>query len=86
MKDIFLKLMFNISKKLHEILYDLPFSPERMKNEKVRKLVASSRDKTECFIPIRNLKQALYHRLVFKKVHRVIKFDQNDWLKTYWYE
>ena len=32
---------------------------------------------------IRNLKQALNHRLVLKKVHRVIKFNQNAWLKPY---
>ena len=30
---------------------------------------------------IRALKQALDHRLVFKKVHRVIKFNQIEWLK-----
>ena len=30
-----------------------------------------------------NLKQALNHGLVLKKVHRVIKFDQNARLKPY---
>ena len=34
-------------------------------------------------IHIRNLKQALNHRLVFKKLIRVIKFNQNAWLKPY---
>ena len=28
-----------------------------------------------------NLKQALNHELVLKKVQKVIKFDQNVWLK-----
>ena len=28
-------------------------------------------------------KQALNHELVLKKVHRVIKFNQNAWLKKY---
>ena len=32
---------------------------------------------------MRNLKQALNHGLSFKKVHKVIKFDQNVWLKPY---
>ena len=32
---------------------------------------------------IRNLKQALNHELVLKKVHRVIKFNQYAWLKSY---
>ena len=39
-----------------------------MKGEKVEKLVA---------------KQALNHGLVLKKVHRMIKFNQNAWLKPY---
>ena len=54
-----------------------------MKIEKVRKLVANLHDKTEFVIHIRNLKQAFNHVLVFKKVHRVIKFNQNTWLKPY---
>ena len=32
---------------------------------------------------MRNLKQALNHGLVFRKVHKVIKFNQNAWLKRY---
>ena len=54
-----------------------------MKIEKVEKLVANLHDKTEYVIHIRNLKQALNHRLILKKVHRVIKFNQNAWLKPY---
>ena len=34
-------------------------------------------------IHIRNLKQAMSHKLIFKNVHRVIKFNQNPWLKSY---
>ena len=52
-----------------------------MKIEK--KLVTNLHDKTEYVIHIRNLKQALNHGLVLKKVHRVIKFNQNAWLKPY---
>ena len=29
------------------------------------------------------LKQALNHGLVLKKLHRVIQFNQKDWLKSY---
>ena len=39
-----------------------------MKIGKVEKLVANLHDKTEYVINIRNLKQALNHRLVLKKV------------------
>ena len=32
---------------------------------------------------MRNLKQALNHQLVLKKVHGVIKFNKKAWLKPY---
>ena len=54
-----------------------------MKIEKVEKLVANLHDKTEYVIYIGNLKQALNHGLIFKKVHTVIKFNQNAWVKPY---
>ena len=46
-------------------------------------LVANLHDKTEYVIRIKDLKQALNQRLVFQKVHRKIKFNQNAWLKPY---
>ena len=54
-----------------------------MKNEKSKKLVAILFDKTENVIHIKNLKQALNHGLVLKKVNRVIKFNQNTLLIPY---
>ena len=55
-----------------------------MKIEKVENLVANLHDKTECvIIHIRNLKQALNHWLVLKKVHKVINFNQNACLISY---
>ena len=68
---------------LHELHNDLLLLPEKMKIEKVEKLVANLHNKTEYVIHIRNLKHALNHGLVLKKVHRVIKFNQNAWLKPY---
>ena len=69
--------------KLHGFHNDLPFLPERMKIEKVEKILANLHDKTKYVIQIRNLKQSLNHGLVFTKVQRVIKLNQNDWLKPY---
>ena len=51
-----------------------------MNIEKVEKLVANLHDQTEYVIHIRNLKQALHHGLVLRKVHTTIKFNQNAWL------
>ena len=50
---------------------------------KVEKLICSIEDKEKYVIHIRVLKQALNHGLVLKKVHRVIQFNQKDWLKPY---
>ena len=79
----FLEVDVQYLEKLHELHNDLPFLPERMKIEKVENLVANLHDKTECVLHIRNLKQALNHGLRLKKVHRVIKLNQNAWLKPY---
>ena len=65
---------------LHELDNDLPFLLESMKIEKVKKFAATLQDKTKYVIHIRNLKQALNHGLVLKKVHRMFKFNQNAWL------
>ena len=46
-----------------------------MNIEKLEKLVTNLHDKTEYVIHIRNLKEALNHGLILKKVHRVIKFN-----------
>ena len=54
-----------------------------MKIEKFEKLVANLRGKTEYVMHIRNWKQALNHQLVQKKVHKMITFNHNDWLKPY---
>ena len=69
--------------KLHELHNDLPFLPKRIKAEKTEKLVANLHDKEEHVIHIRNLKQALNHKIVLKKLHRVIKLNQKAQLKSY---
>ena len=63
-------------------IYHFPFLPEKKVNN-VEKLICSIEDKEECVTHIRVLKQALNHGLVSRKVHRVIKFNQEDWLKPY---
>ena len=79
----FLEVDVEYPKKLFGSHKDLPFLPERKKLEKVEKLVCSIEDKEKYVIHIRALKQALNHGLVLKDVHRVIKFNQEAWLKPY---
>ena len=59
------------------------FCLKKIKIEKVEKLVANLCDKNEYVIHIRNLEQALNHRLVLKQVHRIIKSNQKAWLKPH---
>ena len=54
-----------------------------MKIKKVNEFVANLHDKREYVIQISNLKQALYHWLVFRKWHRAIKFYQKARLEPY---
>ena len=54
-----------------------------MKFGKFEKLVTDLHDKTEYVIHVRNLKQALNHGLILKKVYRVITFNEKAWLKSY---
>ena len=82
-KGCFLEADVQYPEKLHELHNDLRFLPNRMKIRKVEKLLANLHDQTEYVIHIRILKQALNHGLVLKKLHRIIKFNQNAWLKPY---
>ena len=79
----FLEVDVQYPEKLHERHSNLPFLPERMKIENFEQLVANLQDKTEYVIHIRNLKQALNRGLVLKKVHQVIEYNRNAWLKAY---
>ena len=63
----FLEVDVQYPKQLHELHNDLPFLPETMKIKRFEKLVTNLHDKTEYFIHIRNLKQALNHGLIWKK-------------------
>ena len=64
-------------KKLH-LHSDLPFSPEQMKIDKCKKLVCNLYSKKKYVV-----QYALNHGLILKKVHRVIQFNQEAWLKPY---
>ena len=79
----FLEIDFQYPEKLHELDNDLQFLSEGMDFEKVKKIVTNLHDKIEYAIYIRNLKQALNHLLVLKKVRRVVKLNQKAWLKPY---
>ena len=45
--------------------------------------MCSLRNKKKYVVHVRSLKQALNHGLKLNKVHRIIEFNQEAWLKTY---
>ena len=82
-KGYILEVDVKYPKNLHGLHEDLPFLPERMKIGKGKKLACNLYDKKNYVVHIRSLKQALNHGLILKKVHRVIQFYQEAWLKPY---
>ena len=70
-------------KTLRKLHSDLPFLSERMEINKCKKLVCNLYDKKKYVVHINSLKQALNHGLKFKKIHRIIEFNQKAWLKPY---
>ena len=82
-KGYLLEVDVKYPKELHDLHNDLPFMCEKMKINKVEKLVPNLYDKKKHVIHIRALDQALKHGLILEKVHRVIEFNQSAWLKPY---
>ena len=62
---------------------DFAFLLKIMKINKCTKLTCTMQNKENYIIHIKALKQAINHRLKLKKVHKVIEFDQEAWLKPY---
>ena len=62
---------------------DLSFLSERKKSKNEINLFLRYVDKENYVAYIRTLKQALNHGLVLKEVHRIIQFNEKEWLKPY---
>ena len=71
------------SKELYKSDSDLPFLSDRMKVNKVNKLVNYFYDKNNYAIHIFALKKAIAPGLILKEVHKVISFRHDAWLKPY---
>ena len=82
-KGYILEVDVKYPKRLHELYSDLPFLSERMEVNKCKKLVCNLFNKEKYVVHTNALKQPLSHGLKFKKINRVIKFNQKEWLKPY---
>ena len=89
-KDYIFEVDVRYPKRLHDLHSDLSFLPERMEINKCKKLICNLSNKKKYVIHVNSLKQALNHGLknqalnqALKKIHRVIEFNQKEWLKPY---
>ena len=82
-KGYILDVDIDYPSKLQNLHSDLPFLLERMIINTTKKLVCNLNDKKNYIAHINVLKQALDHGLKLRKVHRVIEFDQEAWLKEH---
>ena len=82
-KGYILEVDVKYPKRLHELHSDLPFLSERREVNKCKTLVCNLFNKKKYVAHINALKQALNHGLKFKKILRIIEFNQEAWLKSY---
>ena len=82
-KGYFFEVDVEHPKKLLGFHNNLPFLSKRKKLENVEKLVCSIENKEKNVIHIGALKQALNHGFILKRVHRLIQFSHEAWLKPY---
>ena len=54
-----------------------------MEINKCKKLVCNLFNKKQYVIHVNSLKLALNHGLKLKRIHRIIEYNQKEWLKTY---
>ena len=95
----FVEVDFSYPHHLHYSHQDMPLAPEKLviKDEwlssysrqfglsraKVPKLVETLFDKKNYICHIENLKFYVSQGLIVTKVHRILQFDQSNWLKSY---
>lgn len=70
-------------KELHDLHNDYPLAPERLKINKVEKLIPNLNDKQRYVLHYESLKQYESLGLKITKIHRGIKFKESDWMKQY---
>ena len=78
-----LEVDLEYSEELHDLHNEYPLAPERLTINKVEKLIPNLNNKRKYIIHYENLK--LYESLGLKitHIHRGIKFEESDWMKSY---
>ena len=82
-KGCILEVDLEYPKELHDNHNEYPLAPERLRVNKVNKLIPNLNNKEKYAIHHRSLKQYLALGLKLIKIHRGIKFNERAWLKDY---
>ena len=86
-KDTNIGFIFEVDLDYPESLWDThndyPLAPEKIKIDKIEKLICSFLPKKHYVLHYKNLKQYLKEGMILKKVHRGIKFYQKPWMEPY---
>ena len=82
-KGCILEVDLEYPKELHDFHNEYPLAPERLKINKVNKLIPNFNNKEKYVVHYKDLKQYLSLGLKLTKIHRGIKFNEKAWLKDY---
>lgn len=84
-KSIILEVDIHYPVAIHNQHSQLPFCAQHVVPEKCtqRKLMCTLEDKERYVIHLKTLEQCLRHGLVLKKIHRVLEFREQAWVKPY---
>lgn len=84
-KSIILETNLHYPNEIHDSHSQLPFCAQHIVPEKCtqRKLMCTLEDKERYVIHLKTLEQCLRHGLVLRKIHRVLEFREQAWVKPY---
>ena len=78
-----LKVDLEYPEKLHDLHNKYPLAAEKLKVGNVEKLVPNLNDKKNYVIHYENLKQCESMGMKIKKIHKGVKFEEEDFMKQY---
>ena len=82
-KGYIIEVDLEYPKELHDLHNSYPLAPEKIKFDKINKLIPNLYDKKNYICHIKNLQLYVDLGLKIKKIHRILEFDQKPWMKSY---
>ena len=70
-------------KELHNAHNDYPLAPENITINKIDKLTPNLNNKTKYILHLKNLQLYLSLGLKLTQIHKMLAFDQKDWMRPY---